>query len=274
MSPVKNAAAGIDILGRLRRHRDLLEQMSRREIQSLYAGQILGMWWAVGHPVFLMGMYLFIFAAVFRVKIGGTVDLPLDYATYLLAGLVPWLSFQQVMSRAASVLSSNSNLIKQVVFPIEVLPASSVCVSFVSQIIGTVVLTFYVGAKYRGLPPTYLLVPLLLVFQVCAMLGAAYLIASVSVFFRDVKDIVQMFSTVGVFLMPIFYLPQWVPPLFKPILYVNPFSYMGWCFQDAMYYGRFEHPWAWVVFGLGSLLTLTGGYRLYGWLKPHFGNAL
>jgi lipopolysaccharide transport system permease protein len=62
--------------------------------------------------------------------------------------------------------------------------------------------------------------------------------------------------------------------LFKPVLYLNPFSYMGWCYQDALYFGRFEHPWAWCLFAGGSLLTFVTGYRLFRWLKPHFGNAL
>jgi lipopolysaccharide transport system permease protein len=74
--------------------------------------------------------------------------------------------------------------------------------------------------------------------------------------------------------MPIVYLPEWVPPLFKPVIYVNPFSYMTWVYQDMLYFGRFEHPWAWLAFVVGSILVFAFGYRVFRRLKPHFSSAL
>ena len=62
--------------------------------------------------------------------------------------------------------------------------------------------------------------------------------------------------------------------MFQAALYFNPFSYMVWCFQDAIYFGRFEHPSAWIVFPLLSALLLTLGYRAFRKLKPMFGNVL
>jgi lipopolysaccharide transport system permease protein len=59
-----------------------------------------------------------------------------------------------------------------------------------------------------------------------------------------------------------------------PLLYCNPFSYQTWCFQDALFYGRLAHPWAWVVFTALSLLALALGYRTFIKLKPFFGNVL
>ena len=64
-------------------------------------------------------------------------------------------------------------------------------------------------------------------------------------YFRDVKDFVQVFCIAGMYLMPVVYLPKMVPGVFRPLLNLNPFSYMVWCYQDACYFGRFEHPWAW-----------------------------
>ncbi len=83
-----------------------------------------------------------------------------------------------------------------------------------------------------------------------------------------------MLSFVGVFLMPVFYLPAAVPSIFRPIIYCNPFSYMVWCYQDACYFGRFEHPWAWGVFATLSLGTFYVGYLVFRRLKPMFGNVL
>ena len=86
--------AFVEIVQILSRHRDLTFEMAKRELSDRYAGQAFGKLWAVIHPIFLMGVFVFIFAVVFKMKIGGTRDMPLDYTVYLLSGLVSWLSFQ------------------------------------------------------------------------------------------------------------------------------------------------------------------------------------
>ncbi|MBK7674980.1 MAG: ABC transporter permease [Candidatus Accumulibacter sp.] len=248
--------------------------MARRELSDRYAGQAFGLLWAIGHPVFLIGLYVFVFAFVFKQKIGGTVDMPLDYTTYLLAGLVAWLSFQESMVKSCTAITGNSALVKQVVFPLEVLPVKGVLSSLFPQLVSLLLLVGYVLLTHGSLHATYLLLPVLLAMQVMAMIGIAYILAPVGAYFRDIKDFVQLFATAGVFLMPVFYLPAWVPDVFKPLLYLNPFSYLAWCYQDALYFGRFEHPWAWVFTGVVSPATFVIGYRVFRKLKPGLGNLL
>ena len=96
-------------------------ELARRDIADRYVGQFLGMFWAVAHPLFMMGIYVFIFAFVFKVKIGDSLDIPRDYTVYILSGLIPWMAFQECMSKSCSAISANSSLVKQVVFPVEVL---------------------------------------------------------------------------------------------------------------------------------------------------------
>ncbi len=263
-----------ELLGLLTRHRQLTWEMTRREISDRYAGQILGTSWAVGHPLALMLVYVFIFAFVFRIKIGGTVDLPRDYTVFLLSGLIPWFAFQEAMNKGVGVIVGNSSLVKQVVFPIEVLPVKVVISSLCTQFIATVLLSVYLLLRYGSVPWTYALLPILFVFQSLAMIGVAYVFASVGVYFRDLKDFVQVFCIAGMYIMPIFYLPTMVPEIFRPLLYCNPFSYLAWCYQDVCYFGRFEHPWAWLIFLGGSVGVFYAGYRVFRKLKVCFGSAL
>ena len=256
------------------RYCGLLIEMSRRELTEQYAGQVLGPLWAIGHPLFQTCLFLFVFAYVLKTKIGGTYDLPLDYTTYLLAGLLPWLGFQQLMTRTCVALTANSALVKQVVFPVEVLALKSVFPSLVPLLIGCCLLFGYVLTTH-GLPPgTYLLLPVLLAMQVMAMIGIGFALAAVGAFLRDLKDLIQMFLTAGIYVSPIFYLPNWVPAPFRPILYVNPLSYVVWSYQDALYFGRFEHGFAWIVFAVGSVASLAGGWYLFRRLRPFFGGVL
>jgi lipopolysaccharide transport system permease protein len=258
----------------VRRHRHLTWALARREITDRYAGQMMGLVWAVGHPLLLMLVYIFVFGVVFQVKVGGTVDLPLDYTVYILAGLIPWFAINESLNKRTVIITGTANLVKQVVFPLEVLPVKGILAAFFPQILCLCLLVLYVFGTMGFVPWTYALLPMLLLIEFFFLAGLAFFLAAIGPFFRDLKDFVQMFCVIGIYIVPVVYLPDMVPRLFRPLLYVNPFSYLIWCFQDVCYFGRFERPWAWgVLVGL-SVLTYALGYRLFHKLKPYFGNVL
>jgi lipopolysaccharide transport system permease protein len=255
-------------------HRQLIWELTKREISDRYAGQVFGTLWVIGHPMILMCIYVFIFSFVLRMKVGGTRELPLDYTVYLLSGLIPWMAFQEAMSKSSMVIIGNANLVKQVMFPLEVLPVKSIIASLMTQLVSTLALASYTLISHGLLPWTYFLIPLVFLFQLLAMIGVSYILAAIGVYFRDLKDFVQVFCVAGMYIMPIFYLPSAVPVLFRPILYLNPFSYLIWCYQDVFYFGRLDHLWAWLVLSVGSMLVFCSGYRLFRKLKVMFGNVL
>jgi len=235
---------------------------------------VLGLFWVFMHPLVLMGVYLFVFAVVFKMKIGGTYDLPRDYTTYLLSGLTVWLTCQECLSKSTTAVSSQASLVKQVVFPIEILPVRTVFSTIITQLVSMTVLLIYLLIRYHFVPWTLVLLPVLLFFQVIQLIGLGMLLGSIGVYLRDLKELVTVYALVNMYLMPIFYLPAYVPKLFKPILYINPFSYMIWCYQDAWYFGRFEHWYAWILFPLFSIFVFMAGYRAFRRLRVFFGNVL
>jgi lipopolysaccharide transport system permease protein len=258
----------------LTRHRHLTWALAKREIMDRYAGQMLGLVWAVGHPMLLMAVYVFVFGVVFRVRMGDSFDLPLDYTVYVLAGLIPWLAVSESLGKGSGIISGNSNLVKQVVFPLDVLPVKAVLAAFFPQVLCLSLLTLYVLFTTGAVPWTYALLPLLLLVQFFFIAGLTFFLAAIGPFFRDLKDFVQIFCTIGIYIMPVVYLPSMVPAAFHPFLYANPFSYLIWCYQDACYFGRFEHPWAWAVLLILATTMFSLGYRLFLKLKPYFGNVL
>lgn len=255
-------------------YKSLTWEMTKSEVTDRYRGQILGWFWAILHPLILIGVYIFIFVVIFKIRIGGTREMPLDYTTYLLSGLIPWLTVQEVMSKAGTAITSNANLVKQVVFPIEILPIKSILASLITQGIFLSILIMYVLATNHSLPFTYIFLPLLVFIQMIGMAGISFTLSAIGVYFKDVKDFVQMFTLIGIYLLPIFYLPEQVPEQFRLLLFINPFSYMVWCYQDVLYLGRFDHPWAWVAFIVMSHFSFTFGYNLFRKLKIMFGNVL
>jgi lipopolysaccharide transport system permease protein len=270
----RNFLTVVELINIVKNHKNLIVEMARRELSDRYSGQVFGLTWAIIHPIFLMGVYFFIFSVVFKMKLGGTFDMPRDYTTYLLSGLVMWLTFQDVLSKSCTTISSNTILVKQFVFPVEILPIKTVLASMLNLVVSLGVLAGYCILKY-GLPPiTYLLLPVILFLQITAMIGVAYFLGAIGAYFRDMKDVFQLFALVNMYLMPIFYLPSMVPDFFKPVIFLNPFSAYAFMYQDALYYGRFEHPWSWVAAAIISPLWLLYGYRFFKRVSPMFGSAL
>ncbi|MGK7344301.1 MAG: ABC transporter permease [Candidatus Nitrospinota bacterium M3_3B_026] len=274
LDPGAHWRATREIIALLTHHRQLTWEMAKRELQDRYAGQVMGLMWAVIHPVAIILVYLFLFIIVFKVRFPPMEGVTMDYASYILAGLIPWFYFQESMIKGCTAISSNAPLVKQVVFPIEVLPVKGVLVSLLSQAVATAILLCYMLLRHGGVPWTIVFFPAALLLEGLLMTGLSYILSAVGAYIRDVKDIVQVLLLMSMYLTPTFYLPAMVPATFKYVIYLNPFSYMIWVFQDIFFFGWFQHPWAWVIFTGEALLVFYGGYRVFRKAKMFFGNVL
>ena len=256
----------------VRTHRSLLGALVVRDLRDRFAGQTLGIVWTLGHPLVLMVLYAFLFAYVFPAR-GGSSDAVNDYAPAIFAGLACWLTAQEVLARSTTVLQSHASLVKQIVFPTELLPLKVALASSAAQIVTVTFAVLY--AAYKGtLGPFALTLPFIVVCQLAAAIGASYLLASLGVYFRDLKDVVQVLLAVGLFALPVLYNPHATPPWLTMVLVVNPISAFVWCYQDALYFGYPAHPIAWLAAPLIGLIVLTVGYTVFQRAKHGFGDVL
>ena len=106
------------------------------------------------------------------------------------------------------------------------------------------------------------------------MCGVAFFLAALGTFVKDVRDVVQLMGVLLIFMLPIVYLPRSIPAAFNPFLWFNPWTYMVYCYQDVLYFGRVEHPFSWIAFPLWSVVVFVSGYRLFRRVRPFFANVL
>jgi lipopolysaccharide transport system permease protein len=255
------------------RYGNLTYELTKREISERFAGQAIGALWAIGHPVMLMAVYVFVFSYVFRARFGETVELPRNYVVFLLSGLTCWLAFQEALAKAPTVILASRNLVKQIVFPIEVLPVKSALATLPGIVIGVGFTAAY-SLAYASVPLTILLLPPLVAAQLMAMAGLTYLLSAIGVYLRDLKDFVIALLAIGVFVHPIIFVPNAIPAWLEYLFYLSPISYFVWAYQDAMFYGHIAHPWAWIAVFAGSPLLWYAGYRTFRALRIYFGNAI
>jgi lipopolysaccharide transport system permease protein len=257
-----------------RRYRSLIWELTKREIAERYVGQALGTAWAVGHPLITIGVYIFVFAYVFRMRMGGSPEGSLDYTTYLLSGLIPWLTFADILNRSCSSVTSNASLVKQILFPVEILPIKTVTAALVNQLVATVGLLVYILAVHGFMRPLTIILPGIFALEVIGLIGLAYALSSLTVYFRDLKDIILVFTGIAMYISPVLFNETSIPRAFYIVMLFNPFSYTAWVYQDTVFYGRILHPWAWVVFTIMNLAFLSLGFRLFRVLRPSFGDVL
>ena len=273
IDPRANYRALREFATAVRRYRELVLEMTRRDILDRYAGQILGGLWAIGNPLLLMAVYVFAFTFLFRSRLGpgGTSA---EYTVYLLAGLAPWVALQETLGRAPSGVVANANLVKQIVFPSEILPLKIALGALPTLLVSLLVAIVFGLTAGVARPLAWLLLPPVIACHLLMTAGLSYLLAAIGVFVRDIKDVVSLLLSIGLFLHPILYRPDAVPHAVEIAFHLSPLSYLIWCYRDAIFYGAITQPAAWMALPFISVALFALGYRVFRTLRPTFGNAL
>ena len=262
------------IVRSLVRHRRLAWELAKRELVDRYVGQVGGTLWSIVQPALMIGVFIFLFAGVFTTRLVANSGSPKQQIVYLLAGLVPWMTIQDALARAPAVITSNAALVKQVSFPLTVLPVKTLLPSYIMLPIGYGLLFLYVLFSGGTLSLSWSLLPACWVMLAIFTIGLAYCMSAITVYLRDAANVLQLVLFAGLYVSPIFYAPEAAPRLLRLAMYANPFTYLILCFQDVTYHGYIAHPMAWVAAAGLSALAFLVGARVFNVLQRYFGSFL
>ena len=104
------------------RNRLLIYSLSKREVIGRYRGSYFGILWSFINPLFMLAIYTFVFSMIFKARWNAESDSRTEYALILFAGLLVFNLFSECITKAPSLIQSNVNYVKKVVFPLEILP--------------------------------------------------------------------------------------------------------------------------------------------------------
>ena len=209
------------ILPTLHRYGYPLLSLIRRDFKTRYAPTALGLGWAVLQPLIFILLYTFVFSFILKVKFS-TEDNTSDFVLYLVCGFLPFMAFSEGIQRGSTSLTENRSLLAKVIFPAEVLPTVGVFSAAVTEIIGMLLLVILAGIF--GVRPSFwlLFLPFLILLRIAITLGFAWLVSVLNVFITDIGQFLGLLLTAWMFLTPIFYSANLVPPDFQWLLVVNP----------------------------------------------------
>src|SRR6202035_4165446 len=176
----------------LRRHLFLLRELVKRDFQGRYAGSLLGFAWSFVQPLWLLGLFTFVFSTVLKVRVVDAGNPGGHFAVYLFSGLLPWFAVQEGVLRSSTAITDNSVLVKKLRFPAEILVVAVVLAALLHEAISAVVFLVVLAAvgdlAWGGLPVLLVALPL----QVLLTLGLGLLLGAVQVFFRDTAQLLSM----------------------------------------------------------------------------------
>jgi ABC-type polysaccharide/polyol phosphate export permease len=256
----------------MRQNLFLLRQLVKRDFQGRYAGSALGFIWSFVQPLWLLFLFGFVFGAVMRVPLTG--ERTDSFGLFLFAGLLPWMAIQEGVQRSATAITDNSELVKKLRFPSEVLVTAVVLAALLHEAIAAVLFLVALAVMGRfeaaGLPLFLVLVPL----QAALTLGLGFLVASTQVFFRDTVQVLGMVFTGWFYLTPIVYPVDLVPERFRPLIEANPLTPLVELHRQAFFGG----DWTWVP-GSTTLVVVTvlvalGGFWTFRRLRPTFADEV
>ncbi|QTA80408.1 Putative ABC-type transport system, ATP-binding protein [Desulfonema limicola] len=265
----------VHIFIHLWQYRELIKQLALREITARYRGSFIGLGWSFIQPLMMLCVYTFVFSVIFKSKWGVSPDESrAAFALALFMGLITFGLFSEVLNGSPSLVISNQNYVKKVVFPLEILPFVRLLSTFVNSLISLSVLIIGILIIKHFLHWTILLLPFVWFSMMLFTLGCGYFLASIGVFIRDVEVTTGILTTILFFLTPIFYPISAVPERFRFISHMNPVAIFVEDSRRVVLWGL-SPDWPLFFIGLGvSTLTFILGFIWFIKTKKAFADVI
>lgn len=264
------------------RFRNLLQKLVARDLRVRYKNSVLGILWSWLNPLFMMVVYTVVFIYMQRSDNG--IVPSKEFPVFILCALLPWNFFSSAVMGSINSVVENASLVKKVYFAREILPLSVVLSNLVNFGISLVILVPMLLLFRVRLTQWLLLLPVIMVIQVCLVTGIALILSTLNVFYRDTRAIMDVVMMAWFFLTPVIY-PIDILPRSRQILGVtldihrwtrilNPMASLVAAYRDVLYFGRLVGLDFLARTAVTSLAVLLIGYAVFLKFSPRFGEEV
>lgn len=248
------------------RNRQLIVQMTKREVIGRYKGSAMGLAWSFLNPVFMLAVYTIVFSEIFKSRWGGVGadESKTQFAVVIFVGMIVLSLFSEIINRAPGLILANVNYVKKVVFPIEILPVIATGAALFHSIVslGVLLAAFVVFNGY--LHWTVIFIPLVLAPLVILIMGLAWMLAALGVYMRDIGQAIGPLTTVLMFLSPVFYPLTAVPERFRAFILLNPLTFIIEQAREVLVWGHIPN---WSGLGIYAIAATIVAWLGYAWFQ-------
>ncbi|QYM79788.1 ABC transporter permease [Horticoccus luteus] len=264
-----------NFIGSMWRFRGLLWQFTLRNVELRHRGSHLGLVWSVLNPLLMLALYVLVFGYIFRGRFNAAhPESRMDYALGIFLGLTLFHLFAEVLGVAPMIIITNPNFVKKVVFPLEILPAAAVSSAFFHMLISLALALTGIALFGPGLGWSVFWLPVILLPVLLLLLGTAWMIAAVGVFFRDISQVMGFVSMALMYASAVVYPASAIPHSVWVWLRFNPMLLAVELSRDVVMWDRPMHfTYLAYLFATG-LLASAGGFWIFSKLKPTFADVV
>jgi lipopolysaccharide transport system permease protein len=256
-------------------HRNLILTLVKRDVLGRYRGSLLGLLWSFLNPLVMLGLYWFVFGVIFKSRwsVDGAAKEP-HFALALFAGLLVFNIFAECVNRAPTLITSNPNYVKKVIFPLEILPWVALLSALFHAIICVSILCLAHLVVNQSIPWTVLLAPILLIPLGFLSLGLGWLLSSLGVYLRDIGQLTGVFVTMTLFLSAIFFPLSALPASYASILSLNPLVYIIEASRSLLVTGIIPSLGSWVAVTVLGFIVAQLGFAWFQKSRKGFADVL
>lgn len=245
----------------------------KNDLRSRFARSKLGALWMVLQPLAQVAIYALVLSRIMAAKLPG-IDNRYAYVIYLMAGMIAWSLFAEVVTRSLTMFVDSGNLMKKMAFPRVCLP---IIIGGSSLVNNLLLLVTAIGVFLLiGHPPTpaMLWLPLLIGINLAFGLGIGLILGVLNVFVRDVAQVMTVVLQLLFWLTPIVYMPSIIPDRLRAVLEFNPMMHMAVAFQDVLLYGRAPGMAGILVIATAAVVLLLFALVLFRRAAPEMVDVL
>jgi lipopolysaccharide transport system permease protein len=271
----QHSVSPVEIARSFWRNHNLIWQLTRRQVVGRYRGSVMGLAWSFFNPILMLLVFTFVFSVVFKARWGiGSEESKADFAIILFVGLIIHGLFAECINSAPGLILSNINYVKKVVFPLDILPWVSMGSALFHAAVSLAVWAVFYLLLNTNFHWTAVLFPLLILPLVFATMGIAWFLTSFGAFVRDIAQVTGIFTTVLLFLSPIFYPISALPKEYQPLIYINPLTFIIEEARAVLIWGRLPDWTGWAVYFGVSLAIAWIGFWWFQKTRKGFADVL
>ena len=253
--------------------RTLLLQMVRRDFEQRFIGSTAGWMWGLILPLVQLASWVFVFEVCLHQKVPPGQPTP-SYPLFLFCGYLPWLLFQDTVTRSANSMIDNANLITKTVFPAEIVPVSIFLSSLASHLMVVAVLITGIGIIEGHFSMWMLMLPVYMLLVGLFAIGVGWIAASLQVYLRDTAQVLTVILLFWFWMTPIFFTEQQMPPGVRLILHLNPLAFVVQAYRDRLLSYRIPSLHDLAIVTAYAVAAFIAGGLFFRHLKRGFADVL
>ena len=274
LQTVESGASPREAVSSLYRNRGLLKHLISREVQARYRGSMFGVLWSFINPLIMLAVYAVVFGSIFKSRWGGGSDNVAQFALVLFAGMIVFNLFAECIGRAPTLVTSNTNYVKKVVFPLEILPWVSLGAALFHALISLLVLSLFNLVMTHSIPWTVLLFPIVIAPLAPMIVGVSWILAALGAYIRDIGQVMGLVTSVLMFFSPLFYPVSAVPERYREFIYLNPLTFIIEQAREVLLWGHTPRFTGLLLYTLCGSVFCCVGFFLFQRARKGFADVI